>query len=143
VCEDDIEIENCDRMVDFTKCSYSILKQDTVHVLLKNSQQETILRQYHIAEDHSSTVEDTAFKNSPSKITILASKDIVVAGSYSKVFQFDESVLLLAQKDALVVNQVNLETVRKIEFAAPLNFRTVSIVNKTAKDSLYSKENLC
>jgi hypothetical protein len=35
ICEKDIEIESCEKVINFTKSSFSILNQDTLHVLIK------------------------------------------------------------------------------------------------------------
>jgi len=71
ICEADIEIKNCEELIDFTKCSYSIMNQDTMHVLVQNHDDNEVisLRQYKITEDPSGI--ETSFDNSPKKISIM------------------------------------------------------------------------
>jgi hypothetical protein len=51
ISEADIEIADCQEIVDFTRCSYSVTNQDKVHILLKGGKDgEQQLRQYQIVE---------------------------------------------------------------------------------------------
>ena len=41
LCEAEIEIEDCKRVIDFTRCSYSINHQDKIHLIIENTQSKT------------------------------------------------------------------------------------------------------
>ena len=76
ICEADIEIKDCKELIDFTKCSYSIINQDCIHVLVRglDDTEGTALRQYQIVEDSAGI--ETSFGNSPKKISIQEQKSL-------------------------------------------------------------------
>ena len=150
ICEADIEIENCAKLIDFTKCSCSIMNQDTIHVLVQNHDDEEVisLRQYKIAEDLSGS--EASFDNSPKKISIIEKQSLLLDSSefcqVERVHQFDEKVLLVAKEKASILLQHDLSHAEEdatIDLKASPNMKTLSIINKTPANSLYCKENLC
>ena len=72
ICEKDIEIESCEKVINFTKSSFSILNQDTLHVLIKATGQkdgELKMKQYKIFDDVNDK-ESVQTSNSPKRVDI-------------------------------------------------------------------------
>lgn len=48
--EAEIEIEDCKRVIDFTRCSYSVTNQDKIYVLIESVDSKFRVIQYEIKE---------------------------------------------------------------------------------------------
>lgn len=139
VCQSDIEITDCATLVDFTRCKYSVLDQNQVHVLLKTTASETVVRQYSL-QPVADSQEQTSLL--PKDIQIVAGTEIALKDGreYKKIYQYDDKILLAAENGGKIFD-ISGKEVKDIEFGDSVDFKTLSIVNKTAKGELYSKAN--
>jgi hypothetical protein len=55
VCEADIEIADCKELIDFTRCKYSICKQNSVHILMRTNDDKLVVKEYLMEPDDKST----------------------------------------------------------------------------------------
>ena len=134
ICEADVLVEGADDVVDFTRCSYSIDNQNVVHLLTKEGEQTT-LRQYSILEDDDDL---RPFENAPRKIFIEPTRTKIVEDA-SKVFQFDEKVMIVGETKAQILDQNAFNKVEIKEFESA-NLDSFSLVNKTPKSKLYCRD---
>lgn len=51
--EADIEIEDCKRVIDFTRCSYAVeaTNQNKIHILIENKQSQIQLIQFYVKDN--------------------------------------------------------------------------------------------
>mmetsp|Transcript_13543 Transcript_13543/g.21102 ORF Transcript_13543/g.21102 Transcript_13543/m.21102 type:complete len:332 (-) Transcript_13543:14288-15283(-) len=104
ICEAEIEVADCQSIVDYTKCSYSVLNQESIHLLVKNTDSTFSLRQYSVAELEEPSTEEPSFANSPRKVQIKAGSFQNVGSEFSRVLQFEHSVVVVSPKKAQVIS---------------------------------------
>jgi hypothetical protein len=85
VCQSDIEITDCATLVDFTRCKYSVLDQNQLHVLLKTTAAETVVRQYSLKPVGDGQEQSSLL---PKNIQIVAGTEIKVKDGreYQKIY---------------------------------------------------------
>ena len=85
-----MEIDNCKNVIDFTKCSFSIVNQGKIHILIETKDNKTQLVQYYIKETIN---QDTFITN----VKIEKGKEMELERIPTRVFQFDDKILLVGK----------------------------------------------
>ena len=78
ISEADIEITECSKVIDFTRCSYSILHQDRVHVLIENSNGQQEVRQFKVVESLPMVQEDSV-EDAPKQIQLQLENSVLLS----------------------------------------------------------------
>ena len=80
--EAEIEIEDCTRIIDFTRCAYSVSGSNWIHVVYEKADSSVHLVQYNIIDDTASY--DTKLMLTP--INLDQGKDLTLDLAPSRVF---------------------------------------------------------
>ena len=89
--EAEIELEDCQSVIDFTRCSYSVQASNSVHVVYEKADKTVSLVQYRIVDDV--TNYDSKLMITP--IFMDQGKELTLDKVPSRVFQVDEKVVLV------------------------------------------------
>ena len=89
--EAEIEIEDCTRIIDFTRCSYSVQASDWVHVIYEKTDSSVNLVQYRIVDDVAAY--DSKLMVTP--IYLDQGKELKLDETPARVFQVDEKIVLV------------------------------------------------
>ena len=89
--EAEIEIEDCTRIIDFTRCTYSVQASDWVHVIYEKTDSTVNLVQYRIVDDIAAY--DSKLMVTP--IYLDQGKELKLEEAPARVFQVDDKIVIL------------------------------------------------
>jgi hypothetical protein len=89
----ELEIENCSRVIDFTRTAYTVQDCNSIHLLVEKVGGKTNLVQYTVVDDHKSYDE----KNLITPIYLDLGKELELDKVPERIFQVDEKIVLVGK----------------------------------------------
>ena len=137
--EAEIEIEDCTRIIDFTRCSYSVQASDWVHVIYEKTDSSVNLVQYRIVDD----VAAYDIKLMVTPIYLDQGKELKLDETPARVFQVDDKIVLLGAQSYQVYRITDYFPITAEKLCYPIeNPSTATILNLSSPQNLYSRANL-
>jgi hypothetical protein len=89
----ELEIEDCTRVIDFTRTAYTVQDCNSIHLLVEKVGGKTNLVQYTVVDDHKSYDE----KNLITPIYLDLGKELELDKVPERIFQVDEKIVLVGK----------------------------------------------
>ena len=89
----ELEIEDCSRVIDFTRTAYTVQDSNSIHLLIEKVGGKTNLVQYTVVDDHKSYDEN----NLITPIYLDLGKELELDKVPERIFQVDEKVVLVGK----------------------------------------------